>query len=93
MFIGINFNLPIQYVVRLRSQSPDPASVALVFKDDTGASSPIISPDDLAFLDIAVDDDYDGWVESRTFRTAKGPVNLRRIVLEGALSTPVGADN
>jgi len=74
------------YVVRLRSQSPDPASVALVFKDDTGASSPVISPDDLALLGIAADDDYDGWVESRTFRTAKGPVDLPRIILEGALS-------
>jgi len=55
--------------------------VALAFKDDTGASSPIISPEDLALLDIAPD--YDGWAEIRRFRTANGPVNLRRIVLEG----------
>ena len=61
--------------------------MALVFKDDTGASSPIISPDDLALLGIAINDGYDGWVESRIFRTGNGPINLPRIVLEGALAT------
>jgi hypothetical protein len=52
--------------------------------DDSGATHPAISNEDLHMLSIP--DGYDYWVEGDDYTTMKGDIYLERITLEAAFS-------
>jgi hypothetical protein len=56
----------------------------LLFMDDTGATHPAISNEDLHMLSIP--DEYNYWVEGDDYTTMKGDIYLERIMLEAAFS-------
>jgi hypothetical protein len=73
-------------MIRIRILTPH-RSVPLVFMDDTGATSPTITPADITALNLLPN--YFGWLGSDEYETDNGVVFLRRVILDAAFLDPM----